>query len=50
MRAYAAALIGLPEMLAKRHAISRTRRLTTEDWYRLISRFKLDAIDLALKF
>lgn len=49
-RAYAAALLRLPEMLAKRRAISRTRRLTTEEWYRLISRYKLDAIELALKF
>jgi GT2 family glycosyltransferase len=50
VKAYAAALLRLPEMLAKRRAIARKRRLTTEQWYRLISRYKLDAIELALKF
>lgn len=50
VKAYSAALLRAPEMLAKRRALQRTRRLTTEEWYRLISRFKLDAIELALKF
>jgi len=49
LRAYAAALWRLPEMLRKRRAIARTRRISTQEWYRLISRFKLDAIELALK-
>ena len=50
IRAYAAALWRLPSMLRKRRDISRRRRLTTEEWYGLISRFKLDAIELALKY
>lgn len=49
-RAYVAALVRLPEMLGKRRAISRARKLSTEEWYRLLSRFKLDAIELALKY
>jgi GT2 family glycosyltransferase len=49
-RAYAAALLRLPEMLRKRRAISRVRKLSTSEWYRLLSRFKLDAIELALKY
>jgi GT2 family glycosyltransferase len=49
-RAYGTALLKLPEMLRKRRAISRQRKLTMDDWYRLISRFKLDAIELALKY
>ncbi len=48
-RAYAGALRRLPEMLAKRRALARSRTLSTEEWYQLISRFKLDAIELALK-
>jgi GT2 family glycosyltransferase len=49
-RAYSAALLRLPEMLRKRRSISRQRTLSVDDWYRLISRFKLDAIELALKY
>jgi len=49
-RAYAAAAWRLPEMLRKRREISRSRRVTVDEWYRLISRFKLDAIELALKY
>ena len=49
VRAYAAALWRLPEMLRKRRAIARTRRITIQEWYALISRYKLDAIELALK-
>lgn len=49
VRAYAAALLRLPQMLAKRREISRRRRISTAEWYQLISRFKLDAIELALK-
>jgi GT2 family glycosyltransferase len=49
-RAYVAALWRLPRMLARRRAIARFRKLSTEEWYGLISRFKLDAIELALKF
>ena len=50
LRAYTAALWKLPRMLRKRHEISQSRRITTDEWYRLISRFKLDAIELALKY
>ena len=32
------------------HRLSKMRKLTTREWYGLISRFKLDAIELALKF
>ena len=49
-RAYAVALVNLPEMVRRRRAIARTRRITVDEWYRLISRFKLDAIELALKY
>jgi GT2 family glycosyltransferase len=49
-RAYGAALLRLPEMLGKRRAISRRRRLSVTEWYHLISRHKLDAIELALKY
>lgn len=50
VRAYTAALLRLPEMLRKRRTISSRRRLSVDEWYRLISRFKLDAIELALKY
>lgn len=50
LRAYAMGLVKLPEMLRKRRAISRSRTLSVDEWYRLISRFKLDAIELALKY
>jgi GT2 family glycosyltransferase len=49
-RAYGMALVKLPWLLRRRRAIARTRRISVEDWYRLISRFKLDAIELALKY
>lgn len=48
-RAYAAAFWRLPEMLRARRAIALQRRISTQDWYTLISRYKLDAIELALK-
>jgi GT2 family glycosyltransferase len=50
VRAYAAALWRLPRMLARRREISRRRRLTVSEWYGLLSRFKLDAIELSLKY
>jgi hypothetical protein len=37
-------------MLKKRRQIRDSRTLSTREWYDLISRFKLDAIELALKF
>jgi GT2 family glycosyltransferase len=49
-RAYAAALVNLPRMLRRRRAIARLRTISVDEWYRLISRFKLDAIELALKY
>ncbi len=50
VRAYTAALWHLPRMLRERHRLSKRRRITTREWYDLISRFKLDAIELALKY
>ena len=50
IKAYLSATLGLPRMLKQRRAISRKRRISTRDWYRLVSRFKLDAIELALKY
>ena len=50
VRAYAAALWKLPRMLRKRWDITRRRKLTTEQWYALLSRHKLDAIEIALKY
>jgi GT2 family glycosyltransferase len=49
-RAYAAALWRLPRMLGERRRLSRRRKISTREWYGLISRFKLDAIELALKY
>lgn len=49
-RAYGTALWKLPQMLRRRRAIARTRRITVDEWYGLLSRFKLDAIELALKY
>ena len=49
LRAYCAALLRLPGMMVQRHRLSKRRRITTQQWYGLISRFKLDAIELALK-
>lgn len=49
-RAYGAAIVNLPQMLRRRRAIARTRTISVDEWYRLISRFKLDAIELALKY
>ena len=50
LRAYSAALLRLPTLLRQRREIARRRKISKEDWYRLFSRFKLDAIELALKF
>jgi GT2 family glycosyltransferase len=49
VQARLAALLRLPRMLAKRRAIQRTRTISVREWYELISRFKLDAIEIALK-
>lgn len=50
VQARLAALCRLPRMLAKRRQISSARKITVREWYGLISRFKLDAIELALKY
>lgn len=49
LRAYSAAMLRLPRMLRERHRLSRRRKISTREWYDLISRYKLDAIELALK-
>jgi GT2 family glycosyltransferase len=43
------ALWRLPRMLSKRSQIRNMRTISVREWYGLISRFKLDAIELALK-
>lgn len=40
----------LPRMFGKRRQIQRARTISVREWYELISRFKLDAIELALKW
>jgi len=50
IQARIAALYRLPRMLAKRKRIRKARKISVREWYGLISRFKLDAIELALKF
>ena len=50
LRAYATALRRLPTLLRERKAIAGRRRISKKEWYRLFGRFKLDAIELALKF
>ena len=49
LRAYSRAFFRLPTLLRQRRAISARRKISTREWYDLISRFKLDAIELALK-
>jgi GT2 family glycosyltransferase len=49
-RAYVAAAWRLPAMLLARRRLAKRRRITTREWYELISRYKLDAIELALKY
>lgn len=43
------ALWKLPHLLRERRRITSNRKITTQEWYGLITRFKLDAIELALK-
>ena len=50
IQARLAALWRLPRMLVKRRQIRDARTISVREWYDLISRFKLDAIELALKF
>jgi GT2 family glycosyltransferase len=48
--AYLAALVRVPRMLLERRRLTKKRRITTRQWYELISKHKLDAIELALKY
>ena len=50
IQAHGSALLRLPKMFAKRRQLQRTRTISVREWYDLISRFKLDAIELALKW
>jgi hypothetical protein len=50
VQARLAALWRLPRMLGKRRRIRDMRKIGVREWYGLISRFKLDAIELALKY
>jgi len=50
LQAWLAALYHLPRMIAKRRQIRAMRTIDVREWYGLISRFKLDAIELALKY
>lgn len=49
LHAYCAAFWRLPRMLRERRRLSKVRTISTREWYDLISRYKLDAIELALK-
>jgi hypothetical protein len=49
VKAYAAALAGLPRAMRQRRRILASARVGKRDWYELVSRFKLDAVELALK-
>ena len=48
-RAYAAAVAGLPEILAERRRIQRTRRLGALGVYKLMRRFRLPVLELTFK-
>ncbi|HEY3384050.1 MAG TPA: glycosyltransferase family 2 protein [Vicinamibacterales bacterium] len=50
IQARLAALWRLPTMLRRRRHIRNTRSISVAEWYGLISRHKLDAIELALKY
>jgi hypothetical protein len=49
LKAYLAAIPGLPRALRERRRLREAMRLDTRACYDLISRYKLDAIELALK-
>jgi GT2 family glycosyltransferase len=49
IEAWLAAVWRLPRMLRKRRQIQKMRKISVSEWYDLISRYKLDAIELALK-
>ncbi|HSL21784.1 MAG TPA: glycosyltransferase family 2 protein [Vicinamibacterales bacterium] len=50
IQAWVAATVRMPRMLSKRKQIRNMRKISVREWYDLISRFKLDAIELALKY
>lgn len=50
VQAHVSAFLRLPKMLRKRRRIQQNRTISTREWYDLISRFKMDAIELALKW
>ena len=50
LRAYTAAMWRMPRMLRARYRIMKNRKISKREWYELVSRFKLDAIELALKY
>lgn len=50
VQAHVSAFLRFPKMLAKRRRLQQARTISVREWYDLISRFKLDAIELALKW
>lgn len=48
-KAYFSAFLKLPDMLRERKKIQKKRRISVKDIYFLISKYKLDAIEIALK-
>lgn len=48
-KAYFSALLKLPDMLRERKKIQKGRNISTQELYFLISKYKLDAIEIALK-
>lgn len=49
MKAYSQSLLKLPHMLRERKRIQKRRRISVREIYLLISKYKLDAIEIALK-
>jgi GT2 family glycosyltransferase len=50
LRAHVAGLASLPALIKQRRAIARTRTISKQQWRDLFRRFRLDALELALKF
>ncbi|MCC6750469.1 MAG: glycosyltransferase family 2 protein [Deltaproteobacteria bacterium] len=49
LRAYGAAALRLPEMMAKRREIQGRRRLSVGEWNQLLRRHELSVVELAMK-
>jgi GT2 family glycosyltransferase len=49
IKAYLSGLKGLPQILKKRREIMKKKRISHREFYRLMSRFKISARELALK-